>query len=55
VTIDSQTLYQIATLADVLRPTYTALGRYVIQAPVVGADETWWRLMERPVAKRWWV
>ena len=55
-TIDSQTLWdQIATVADVLRPTYTALGRYVLQAPVVGADETWWRLMERPVAKRWWV
>jgi|SRR5439155_13194995 len=53
-TIDSQTLWdQIATVADVLRPTYTALGRYVLQAPVVGADETWWRLMgrlmERPV------
>lgn len=55
-TIDSQTLWdQIATVADVLRPTYTALGRYVLEAPVVGADETWWRLMERPVAKRWWV
>jgi transposase len=54
--IDSQTLWdQLATLADVLRPTYTALGRYVLQAPVVGADETWWRLMEKPAAKRWWV
>jgi len=55
-TIDSQTLWdQLATVADLLRPTYAALGRYVVQAPVVGADETWWRLMERPVAKRWWV
>ena len=55
-TIDSQTLWdQLATLADVLRPTYTALGRYVLRAPVVGADETWWRLMEKPAAKRWWV
>ena len=55
-TIDSQTLWdQLATVADLLRPTYAALGRYVGQAPVVGADETWWRLMERPVAKRWWV
>jgi transposase len=54
--IDSQTLWdQLATLADVLRPTYTALGRYVLRAPVVGADETWWRLMEKPAAKRWWV
>lgn len=55
-TIDSQTLWdQIATVADVLQPTYTALDRYVREAPVVGADETWWRLMDRPGAKRWWV
>jgi len=54
--VDSQTLWdQLATVAEVLRPTYEALGQYVLQAPVVGADETWWRLMERPVAKRWWV
>ncbi len=54
--IDSQTLWdQIATVADVLRPTYEALTRYVLEAPIIGADETWWRLMERPVAKRWWV
>src|SRR2546428_7765158 len=55
-TIDSQTLWdQLATVADLLGPTYQALGQYVGHAPVVGADETWWRLMERPVAKRWWV
>jgi transposase len=55
-TIDSQTLWdQLATLAGVLQPTYEALGRYVLQAPIVGADETWWRLMEKPAAKRWWV
>jgi transposase len=55
-TIDSQTLWdQLATLAGVLQPTYEALGRYVLQSPIVGADETWWRLMERPAAKRWWV
>src|SRR5881296_1925529 len=55
-TIDSQTLWdQLATLAGVLQPTYEALGRYVLEAPIVGADETWWRLMERPAAKRWWV
>jgi len=54
--IDSQTLWdQLATVAAVLRPTYETLGQYVLQAPIVGADETWWRLMERPVAKRWWV
>ena len=55
-TIDSQTLWdQLATLAGVLQPTYEALGRYVLEAPIVGADETWWRLMEKPAAKRWWV
>ena len=55
-TIDSQTLWdQLAAAAEVLRPTYEALGQYVVQAPVVGADETWWRLMDRPVAKRRWV
>ena len=54
--IDSQTLWdQLATVAAVLQPTYEALGQYVLQAPIVGADETWWRLMERPAAKRWWV
>lgn len=54
--IDSQTLWdQLATLASVLRPTYEALGRYVLEALIVGADETWWRLMEKPAAKRWWV
>ena len=52
--IDSQTLWdQIATLADVLRPSYEALARYVLEAPLIGADETWWRLMERPASKRW--
>ena len=46
---------QIATLADVLRPSYEALARYVLEAPIIGTDETWWRLMERPASKRWWV
>jgi len=55
-TIDSQTLWdQIEVLARVLQPTYDALGRYVLEAEVVGADETWWRLMEKKGSKRWWV
>jgi len=54
--IDSQTLWdQLDVLARVLRPTYDALGRYVLEAEVVGADETWWRLMEKKASKRWWV
>ncbi|MGH2608132.1 MAG: IS66 family transposase [Tepidiformaceae bacterium] len=54
--IDSQTLWdQLDVLARVLQPAYDALGRYVLEAEVVGADETWWRLMEKKGAKRWWV
>lgn len=55
-TIDSQTLWdQLDVLATVLQPTYEALGRHVLEAEVVGADETWWRLMEKKGSKRWWV
>ncbi len=54
-TIESQTLWdQIEALATVLQPTYDALRRYVLTAPVVGADETWWRLLGGPESKRWW-
>ena len=54
-TIESQTLWdQIEALATVLAPTYDALRQYVLTAPVVGADETWWRLLGGPESKRWW-
>jgi len=54
-TIESQTLWdQIEALATVLQPTYDALRQYVLTAPVVGADETWWRLLGGPESKRWW-
>src|SRR6059036_2082332 len=54
--IDSQTLWdQLDVLAGVLRPTYDALVRHVLEAEVVGADETWWRLMDTKGSKRWWV
>jgi transposase len=54
--IDSQTLWdQIDVLARVLQPTYDALTHHVLKAEVVGADETWWRLMEKKGSKRWWV
>ena len=53
--IDSQTLWdQIEALATVLQPTYEALHRHVLAAPVIGADETWWRFMQGPEGKRWW-
>jgi transposase len=54
-TIESQTLWdQIDALAQVLQPTYEALRRHVLAAPVVGADETWWRLLNGPERPRWW-
>ncbi len=55
-TVDSQTLWdQLDVLAKVLQPTYDALSRHVLEAEVVGADETWWRLMDTKGSKRWWV
>lgn len=54
-TIESQTLWdQLDALATVLQPTYDALRQYVLTAPVIGADETWWRLLGGPERKRWW-
>ncbi|MGH7346947.1 MAG: IS66 family transposase [Candidatus Rokuibacteriota bacterium] len=54
--IDSQTLWdQLEVMAGVLQPTYDALVRHVLEAEVVGADETWWRLMDQKGSKRWWV
>ena len=55
-TIDSQTLWdQLNMLAGVLYPTYEALVQRVLDGDVVGADETWWRLMGKESSKRWWV
>jgi transposase len=54
-TIESQTLWdQLDTLATVLQPTYDALRQYVLTAPVIGADETWWRLLGSRERPRWW-
>jgi transposase len=53
--IDSQTLWdQLEAATTILQPTYEALRRHVLAAPVIGADETWWRLLHGPEAKRWW-
>lgn len=44
--IDSQTLWdQLNALAGVLEPTSEALSSYVLEQPVIGADETTWRMM----------
>jgi transposase len=54
--IDSQTLWdQLEAAARVLGPTAQALRRHVLAAPVIGADETWWRLLREPGGTRWWV
>jgi transposase len=53
-TIESQTLWdQIEALATVMQPTYEALRRHVLAAPVIGADETWLRSMQGRAGKRW--
>jgi transposase len=55
-TIESQTLWdQVEALATVLAPTYDALRQHVLTAPVIGADETWWRLFGGSAPNtRWW-
>ncbi len=52
--IDSQTLWnQIDALARHLEPSYQALKQRVLSAPLVHADETYWRLMDGS-SSRWW-
>jgi transposase len=54
-TVDTQTLWdQLFGLARPLGPTYEALHAHVLAAPVVGADETVWPLLEKGGAKRWY-
>jgi transposase len=44
--IDSQTLWdQVNAVGKLLEPTYRALLTHVLSQPVIGADETHWRLM----------
>ena len=44
--IDSQTLWdQLDVLAKALQPTYEAIGAAILQAPVLHADETSWKLL----------
>ena len=53
--IDSQTLWdQSEALARVLRPADDALERLVLSDPMLGADESWWRLMEKKKSTKWW-
>lgn len=53
--IDSQTLWdQAEALARVLRPHDDALERLVLSDSMLGADESWWRLMEKKKSTKWW-
>jgi len=55
IVIDSQTLWdQINALARHLQPVHEALRAHVLSQPCIGADETFWRLMEgNGDNKRW--
>lgn len=54
--VNSSTLWdQLFALYHHLVPTYEAISSYVLEAPVLGADETWWRLMGKGRTKSWWV
>jgi transposase len=58
--IDSQTLWdQCNAAATLLAPAYARLRDWVLSFSVVGADETWWRLMSAKTSggstKRWYV
>ena len=54
-TIDTQTLWdQLLALSRHLVPSYEALHRFVLEARVIGADETTWPLLEKGGSKRWY-
>ena len=55
--VDSQTLWdQLNAMARHLDPTYTALGRRALDAPVINVDETRWAIMGsgKPAAGTVW-
>lgn len=53
--VTSQTLWdQICALAEHLEPTWEALGRRILEEPVLHVDETGWRMMGAK-APRWTV
>ena len=54
--IDTQTLWdQLNVLAGYLAHSYELVRHYILGADVLGADETWWRVMQESSSKRWWV
>lgn len=54
--VDTQTLWdQISVLSQAVKPTYEALREQILSSPQIHADETWWRLMDGPSSRRWYV
>jgi transposase len=60
--VDSQTLWDYTwALSQLLKPAHRRLLEYVLSCPVIGADETWWRLMGgKPKSdggdgEKWWM
>lgn len=53
--VGTNTLWdQIDALAEWLEPAHEALRKYILGSDVIGADETWWRLMQKKATKKWW-
>lgn len=53
--VTSQTLWdQIAALYLVLLPVYVQLRAYLVAKPVLGADESPWRVMGKGRSDKWW-
>ena len=46
---------QLNALTHLLEPLREKLHTYVLRHPLIGADETTWRLMGRPGSARWTV
>jgi transposase len=60
--VESQTLWDyVWAVAQLLKPAHARLLEYVLAKPVIGADETWWRLMGADKKKdggegdKWWL
>lgn len=54
--ISTQTMWdQEDALAELLEASYIKLLAYILGDDIIGADETWWRLMLPGSTKKWWV
>lgn len=54
--VTSQTLWDmVQALYQLLLPSYLGLWNAVLAQPVVGADETRWRVMNTGASTAWWV